>query len=144
MPKVSVECLQYLSTGIENFRSTRFLATFTIEMIGNKADPVLKWVHLSKKQSTAFNLKWYREEVLLIIWLKTVFENLNLVESYDKTNLNVFVLSVRDKYRWGLTSLGQYSSSYWLSHTYFILKLRNRTFNNKQIWHCIFQYLKII
>ena len=42
VPKVSVESLQYLSTSIENFRSTHLLATFTIEMIGNEADPVLK------------------------------------------------------------------------------------------------------
>ena len=27
---------------IENFCSTRFLATFTIEIIGNDADPILK------------------------------------------------------------------------------------------------------
>ena len=40
--KVSVESLQYLVTGGENFRSTRFLALFTIEMIGNEADPILK------------------------------------------------------------------------------------------------------
>ena len=41
-PKNYVESLQYRSTGVENFMSTRFLATFTVEMIRNEADPVLK------------------------------------------------------------------------------------------------------
>ena len=50
----------------------------------------------------------YGEEVFLIISLKTVFENLNLVKSYDKTNPNVFVFCLWEKYRWGLTSFGQY------------------------------------
>ena len=35
----------------------------------------------------------------MIISLKTVFENLNLVKCYDKTNPNVFVFSLRDRYR---------------------------------------------
>ena len=61
------------------------------------------------KQSTDFNLKSSRQEVFFITSLKTVLENLNLVKAYDKTNPNVFVLSLRDKYRWGLTPFGQYS-----------------------------------
>ena len=61
-----------------------------------------------KKQSTESILKPYREEVILNFSLKTVFENLNLVKSYDKINSNVFVFSLRDKYRWGLASFGQY------------------------------------
>ena len=42
------------------------------------------------------------------IGFKTVFENLNLVKSYNKTNPNVFIPSLWEKYRWGLTSFGQY------------------------------------
>ena len=61
-----------------------------------------------QKKSIEFNLKLYREEAFWIISLKNVTENLNLVKSYDKTNSNVFVFSLRDKYRWGLTSFGQY------------------------------------
>ena len=49
------------------------------------------------------------DSLVLIISLKTVFEILNLVKSYDKTSLNVIVCSLRDKYRWGLTSFGQYT-----------------------------------
>ena len=37
-----------------------------------------------------------------------MFENLNLVKSYDETNPPVFVLSLWEKYWWGLTSFGQY------------------------------------
>ena len=62
----------------------------------------------AEKQSTEIGLKTYREDVFLIISLKTVFENLHLVKSYNKTNLNVFVPCLWEKYRWGLTSFGQY------------------------------------
>ena len=63
----------------------------------------------AEKQSTEIGLMTYREDVFLIISLKTVFENLRLVKSYNKTNLNVFVPCLREKYRWGLTSFGQYT-----------------------------------
>ena len=43
-----------------------------------------------------------------MVSLKTVFENLNLVKRYDKTYPNVFVFSLWEKCRWGLTSFGQY------------------------------------
>ena len=46
----------------------------------------------AEKQSTEIGLKTYREDVFLIISLKTVFENLHLVKSYNKTNLNVLYL----------------------------------------------------
>ena len=52
----------------------------------------------------------HREEVLLIVSLKTVFENLNLVNSYDYTILNHLVLSLWVKYIWGLTYFGPYMS----------------------------------
>ena len=61
-----------------------------------------------ENQSTEIILQAHREEVFLIVSLKTVFENLNLVKSYDFTNPNVFVLSLWGKYRRGLTSFGQY------------------------------------
>ena len=62
----------------------------------------------AEKQSTEIGLKTYREDVFLIISLKTVIENLHLVKSYNKTNLNVFVPCLWEKYRWGLTYFGQY------------------------------------
>ena len=61
-----------------------------------------------KKQSTEFNLKSYIGTVFLIISLNTAYENLYLVKIYGKPNQNAFVFSLRDKYRWGLTSFGQY------------------------------------
>ena len=65
-----------------------------------------EWIS-AENQSTEINLEAYREEVFLIVSLKIEFENLNLVKSYDKTSLNVFVYSLWKKYRWGLTSFGQ-------------------------------------
>ena len=41
------------------------------------------WIS-AETRSTEINLKAYREEVFLIVSPKTVFENLKLVESYDK------------------------------------------------------------
>ena len=40
--------------------------------------------------------------------MKILCENFTLVKSYGKTNINVFVLSLWEKYRWGLTSFGQF------------------------------------
>ena len=37
-----------------------------------------------------------------------MFENLNLVKSYAKTNPNVFKFGLCKEYRWGLTSFSQY------------------------------------
>ena len=48
-----------------------------------------EWIS-SENQSTKINLNADREEVFLIVSLKTVFENYNLVKSYDKTYPNVF------------------------------------------------------
>ena len=46
----------------------------------------------AENRSTETNLYAYREEVFIIVSLKTLFENLNLVKSYDKTNPNVLYL----------------------------------------------------
>ena len=51
------------------------------------------WISV-ESQSTEINLQAYRQEVFFIVSPKTVFENLNLVKSYDKTNPDVFVFSL--------------------------------------------------
>ena len=51
-----------------------------------------EWIS-AENPSTEINLKAYREEVILIVLLKTVFENINPVKSYNKTNPNVLVFS---------------------------------------------------
>ena len=66
-----------------------------------------EWIS-AENQSTKINLQAYTEEVFLIVSPKTLFENLNLVKNYEKTNPDVFVFSLWKKYRWGLTSFGQY------------------------------------
>ena len=71
-----------------------------------------EWISAENK-STEINLQVYREEVFLIVSLKTVFENLNLVKGYDKTNPDVFVFSLWKECRRGLTSFGQYIKTDW-------------------------------
>ena len=66
-----------------------------------------EWI-TTEIQSAGINPQAYREEVFLIVSLKTLFENLHLVQSYDQTNPTDFVFSLWKKYRWGLTSFGQY------------------------------------
>ena len=65
-----------------------------------------EWIS-AEIQSTEINLQVYKE-VFFIVLPKTVFENLNLVKSYDKTNPDVFVFSLWKEYRQRLTSVGQY------------------------------------
>ena len=64
------------------------------------------WVS-AENQSTKLYPTAYREEVLFFLSMKILYENLNLVISYDKINLTVFVLSLWDQFRWGLNSFGQ-------------------------------------
>ena len=63
---------------------------------------------LSRNSVREMNPKANREEEFFIVSLKTMFENSNLVKSYDKTNPTVFLFRLSDKYRWGLISFGQY------------------------------------
>ena len=41
-------------------------------------------------------------------FLKISCKNINSVNTYRKTNMTNFVLNLCDKYRWSLTSFGQY------------------------------------
>ena len=59
------------------------------------------WIS-EEKQSAEMNPKAYGEEVSLILSAKILFESLNLVQSYDKANLTVFVLSLWGKIQVGL------------------------------------------
>ena len=66
-----------------------------------------EWISV-KIQPAEINPKAYRVEVVLIVSLKTLVENFNLIKSYHKTNPTVFVFCPWEKYRWGLTSFGQH------------------------------------
>ena len=66
-----------------------------------------EWIS-AENQSTKINLQAYTEEFFFNCFAENFVENLNLVKSYDKTNPDVFVFSLWRKYRWGLTSFGQY------------------------------------
>ena len=48
----------------------------------------------AKNQSSEINHKAQKEVVFLIISLKTVFKNVNLVKSYNKPNPHCFVFSL--------------------------------------------------
>ena len=52
-----------------------------------------EWIS-TEIQSAEIDPHAYREEVFFIVSLKTLFENLHLVKSYDKTNPTNFVLSL--------------------------------------------------
>ena len=39
---------------------------------------------------------------------KILCQNVNPIENYSKTKMTVFVLSLWEKYRWGLTSFDQF------------------------------------
>ena len=68
-----------------------------------------EWIS-TEIQSAEINPQAYRGEVFLIVSLKTLFQNLHPVKSYVKTNPTDFVFSLREKYRWGFTSFGQYNT----------------------------------
>ena len=55
-----------------------------------------EWIS-AENQSAEINPKAYRQEVFLVISLKTLFENLNLLKSYAKTNPTVFVFSLWER-----------------------------------------------
>ena len=76
------------------------------------------WIS-AENQSAEINLRANREEVFLIVLLKTVFENLNTVKGYDYTNSNVFVLVYGKNYRRGLISFGQYTMEHGLLTQFF-------------------------
>ena len=64
------------------------------------------WIS-AENQSTEINLTAYKEEVYFIVSLKTIFETLNLVKCYDKTNPSVFVFNLWGKFMKALTSFCQ-------------------------------------
>ena len=51
------------------------------------------WIS-AENHSAEINPKAYREEVSLIHSPKTLFESINLIKSYDKTNLTFFSKSM--------------------------------------------------
>ena len=62
-----------------------------------------EWIS-TEIQSAEINPQAYREKVFLIVSLKTWFENLHLVKSYDQTNPTGWFCiygSLWEKYRWG-------------------------------------------
>ena len=69
-----------------------------------KQDLYLNKLMSAENKLATLNPKAYRKEVCLFISLKTLSEKFNLVKCYDKN----IVFSLWEKYRWGLSSFGQY------------------------------------
>ena len=75
---------------------------FTIEMIGNETGPLLIFVDLSRKSVNKCETYHIWSRYIAAASLKTLCENFNPITSYGKSNMTVFVLSLWEKYRWGL------------------------------------------
>ena len=105
--KVSVANLKCLSKCVEFSRSTRTFASFTKKMIGNETGPLNKFVDLSRKLINTCGT-WHMLKRVIASSLKILYEDFTSVKSYGKTNLNIFVLRLWEKYRWDLTSFGQF------------------------------------
>ena len=67
-----------------------------------------EWIS-TEIQSAEINPQAYREEVCLIVSLKTLFENLHLVKVTIRQIRLILYFVYGKKCRWGLTSLGQYT-----------------------------------
>ena len=52
-----------------------------------------EWIS-AEIESAEIDPKAHREKVFMIVLLKTLFENFNVVKSHDKTNQTVFVFSL--------------------------------------------------
>ena len=122
--KVSTENTDCLSMCAKFFKSTHILAKITIGMIGNEMANLMKcWKFYGKFISTSeiehTNLmkcwKFYGKFIstseiehmlrrnIAATLLKMLCKNLYLVKCYDKTNQNVFALSLRENFSWGST-----------------------------------------
>ena len=81
-------------------------------MIGNETGPLYKLVDLSRKLINKCETWHMLRTDIAASSLEILYEAFNSVKSYCKTNLNIFVLILWEKYRWGLTSFGQFIYSY--------------------------------
>ena len=92
--KVSVESLQYLSTILKIFRSYRFYADFTIEMIGNETGPLLECVVFIKKFINKCETLLMHSTDNVACLLKILCNHFNSVNRCHKTNMTDLVLSL--------------------------------------------------
>ena len=77
-------------------------------MIGNETGHLLKFVDLRRKWiNISETLHMLRRDIAASM-LKILCQKINPIKSYSKTKMTVFVLSLWEKYRWGLTSFGQF------------------------------------
>ena len=79
-------------------------------MIGNETGHLLNFVALRRKLSNISETQHMLRRDIVASMLKILCQIVNPVKSYSKTKMTVLVLSLWEKYRWGLTSFGQFIS----------------------------------
>ena len=78
-------------------------------MIGKETGLLLNFVDLNSEAVNKGEIWHMLRRGIAASLLKILCKHfINPIESYGKTNMNVFVLSLWEKYRWGLTSFGQF------------------------------------
>ena len=85
------------------FKSTHILAKITIGMIGNKMANLLKYRKLYGKFISTSEIEHMLRRNIAATLLKMLCKNLYLVKCYNKTNQNVFALSLQENFSWGST-----------------------------------------
>ena len=82
---------------------------FTRGMIGNDTGHLLKCVKLHRKCININDTKRVVSRNIAATSLKILCSNLYSVKSYDETNMNVFALSLWEKFSRGLTYFDDFS-----------------------------------
>ena len=77
-------------------------------MIGNETTLLLKFVDLSRELTNKCETLHMLRRDIAASSLK-MYEHFDPIKRYGKSNMIVFVLSLWEKYRWGLTSFGQFT-----------------------------------
>ena len=83
-------------------RVSRFFANFTIEMQGNKTGHLLDCVELYGKFINTSETQHMLRDNNAATSLKILSKNLYSVKYYNKSNMNVFTLSLWENFQWGL------------------------------------------
>ena len=79
-----------------------FVANFTIGMIGSKMGHLLECVELYGKFINNNENLAHVERKHCCYLAEDLMKNLNSVKCYDKSNMNVFTLSLWENFWWGL------------------------------------------
>ena len=79
-------------------------------MIGNETELLLNCVDPDRKSVNKSETWHMLRSDIAASSLNILWQNFDSVKRYDETNITIFALSLWEKYRWGLTSVGQFIS----------------------------------